>query len=141
MVIAGPARERRVKIREVFEQTMQLAPGEMVVQFVIDHSYPALPHQGIKKTSLDKIGYPIVTIAVIVKESRYLAAVSGLCAFPFRSPLIEADLNDQSLPLEIRVHNIMNHLPAPILSDIHGSAEYREFVFKNTLVKMIRELS
>jgi CO/xanthine dehydrogenase FAD-binding subunit len=140
VVITGPGGERRVKIQEVFDQIMQLASGEMVVQFIIDNNYLTLPYRGIKKTSLDKIGYPLVTVAVIVKGSRYLTAVSGLCAFPFRSPLIEADLNDRSLPLETRVHNIINHLPAPILSDIHGSAEYREFVFKNTLLKMIREL-
>jgi CO/xanthine dehydrogenase FAD-binding subunit len=140
VTIAGPGGARRAGIGEVFNQTLQLSPGELAVQFITDNSYTALPHRGIKKTSLDKIGYPLVTIAVLKKADHYRVAVSGLCAFPFRSAPVEEVLNDRNLPLETRVRNIPGFLPAPILSDIHGSPEYREFVFKNTLIKMLREL-
>lgn len=139
--LAGPYGKRRVKIQDVFNQTMQLAPGEMVVQLLTETNYINLPHRGIKKTSLDKIGYPVVTLAVLVKENRYRLAVSGLCAFPFRSTPVEEILNDPNLTLEARVTQIPGQLPGPILSDIHGSAPYREFVFKNTLLKTIRELA
>jgi CO/xanthine dehydrogenase FAD-binding subunit len=141
MVIASPGGERRVNIQDVFQQTMQLNPGELLVQVVTGKEYLSLPHDGVKKTRIDKIDYPLVSIAALKKDGQVRVAVSGLCAFPFRSAMIEAEINNQDLNLKNRVNNTIHHLPAPILSDIHASAEYREFVFKNTLLKIIRELN
>lgn len=141
VIIAGPGGDRRMKIQDVFQQTMQLNPGELVIQIITDTEYLSLPHDEVKKTRNDKIDYPIVSIAVLKKDGRIRVAVSGLCAFPFRSISIEDEINNHSLDLKVRVDNTIRHLPASILSDIHASAEYREFVFKNTLLKIIQELS
>jgi CO/xanthine dehydrogenase FAD-binding subunit len=140
VLITGPGGERRIKIQEVFQQTMRLAPGELVVQVITDAEFLSLAHDQVKKTRLDKVDYPLVTIATLKKEGRIRVAISGLCAFPFRSILMEAEINNQELDLKARVNNAMRHLPAPVLSDIQGSAGYREFVFKNTLFRIVREL-
>ncbi|HBL37428.1 MAG TPA: xanthine dehydrogenase [Firmicutes bacterium] len=140
LVIMGPGGQRRVGIQEVFQETMHLNPGEFVVQVGIDPLYTSLPYQGIKKTRLDKIDYPLVSIAVLKKDGKIRLAVSGLCAFPFRSLPMEEELNKGDIPLAERIRHLSAHLPAPILSDPHGSAEYREFLFQNTLLKMVREL-
>lgn len=140
VLIASPGGERKEKIRDVFQQTMQLRPGELVVQVITGAEYLSLPHDEVKKTRLDKIDYPLVTIAALKKDRRIRVAVSGLCAFPFRSTRIEDEVNDPNFNLKDRVNNTMRHLPAPVLSDIQASAEYREFVFKNTLLKIVREL-
>lgn len=141
VIIAGPGGDRRMKIQDVFQQTIQLNPGELVIQIITGAEYLSLPHDEVKKTRNDKIDYPIVSIAALKKDGRIRVAVSGLCAFPFRSISIEDEINNHSLDLKVRVDNTIRHLPASILSDIHASAEYREFVFKNTLLKIIRELS
>lgn len=138
-VIAGPAGERRVPIRDLFQQTMQLNPGELLVQIITDREYLSLPHDEVKKTRIDKIDYPIVSIAMLKKDGWTRVALSGLCAFPFRSAVMEEAVNDYHLDPEVRAGNCLRNLPAPVLSDIQASAGYREFVFKNTLAKMIRE--
>ena len=140
VIIAGSGGGRKVQIQAVFQQSMQLRPGELLVQIVTGIEYLSLPHDAVKKTRIDKIDYPLVSIAALKKDGRIRVAVSGLCAFPFRSLAVEAEINNQSFDLKDRVGNSIRHVPAPILSDIHASAEYREFVFKNTLLKMIREL-
>jgi xanthine dehydrogenase molybdenum-binding subunit len=140
VIIAGPAGERKINIQEVFDQTMRLGPGELLIQVVTGNEYLSLPHNEVKKTRIDKIDYPVVSIAALKKDGRIRVAVSGLCAFPFRSQMIEEEINNQNLDLRERVANTIRHFPAPILSDIQASAEYREFVYKNTLFKMIREL-
>jgi CO/xanthine dehydrogenase FAD-binding subunit len=140
VVITGPGGERRVKIQDVFQQTMRLSPGELVVQVITGAEYLALPHDEVKKTRLDKVDYPLVSIAALKKDGRVRVAVSGLCAFPFRSTQIEDEVNNPKFDLKERVNNAMGHLPAEVLSDIQGSAEYREFVFKNTLLRIVREL-
>ncbi len=140
VVIAGPGGERRVGIQEVFQQTMQLSPGELVVQIITEQEYMFLPHRGIKKTRLDKVDYPLISIAVLKKAEQIRMAVSGLCGFPFRSFAMEQELNNRSLALEERVRRLTGHLPAPILSDLQGSAEFRKFVFQNTLLNIVRDL-
>ncbi|HEX3046382.1 MAG TPA: FAD binding domain-containing protein [Bacillota bacterium] len=141
VVIIGPGGERRAKILEVFQQTMQLNPGELLVQLITGQEHLALPHNAVKKTRLDKIDYPVVTIAALKKDGRIRVAISGLCAFPFRLLMIEDELNNQGLEMGDRVNNTIRQLPAPILSDIQASAEYREFVYKNTLLKIVRVLN
>lgn len=140
-VIAGPTGERRAAICELFQEIKGLAPGEMLVQVVTDVEYLKLPHIGVKKTRIDKIDYPLVTIAALKKEEQIRVAVSGLCAFPFRWKPLEDELNNPTLDLPERVKNTLHHLPAPILSDIHASAEYRGFVFTDTLFKVVQELN
>lgn len=139
IIIIGPGGERKVSIHDVFQQTMCLNPGELLVQVLTYKEYLSLPHDEVKKTRLDKIDYPLVSVAALKKDGLFRIAVSGLCAFPFRSTIIENEINNQKLDLKERVNNTIRHLPAPILTDIHASAEYREFVFKNTLLKIIRE--
>lgn len=139
--IAGPQGERRIPLRDVFQQTMQLNPGELLVRIITNQEYLTLPHYGIKKTRIDKVDYPLVSLAILIKETRIRLAVSGLCDFPFRSTPMEDVLNAPNPDLKERINNIMLHLPAPIRDDLHASAQYREFVFKNTLFKMILEIN
>ncbi len=140
-VITGPLGERKANIQNVFQETMRLSPGELLVQVITNTDYLSLPHDEVKKTRLDKIDYPLVSIAALKKDGRIRVAVSGLCAFPFRAAMVEDEINNRNLDLKERVNNTIHHLPAPILSDIQASAGYREFIYKNTLLKILRELN
>lgn len=140
MVIAGEGGQRRIPISEVFDRTLRLAPGELLVQVVVDSIYTGLPNIGMKQTRLDKIDYPILTIATLKKDGRVRVALSGLCEFPFRSCQMEDVLNDGAIPLEERINNALCHLPAAIMGDISGSPEYRKFVFESTLAHILTEL-
>lgn len=139
-VIAGPQGIRRAAIGQIFHETIRLQKGEFLVQLVTERSYTALPFYHVKKTKLEEIDYPLVTLAALKKDGRIRATFSGVCAFPFRSPQIEEDLNDKSLAPGARVRQAVGHLPAPLLNDVQGSAEYREFVLKNALLDALETL-
>ena len=140
VVIAGERGVRVVQINQAFNKTLQLEKGEFLVQLVTDISYSYLPYISIKKTKMGKVDYPLVSIDALKKDSQIRIAFSGVCPFPFRSSKIEEDINNRHASLELRVGNAVSHLPAPISNNIEGSAEYREFVLKNTLSDIVKVL-
>lgn len=138
--IAGPAGIRQAPIAQVFDRTLRLRRGEFLVQSVTDDRYTRLPHITIKKRKVAAIDYPIVTVAAIRLNSGIRVAFSGVCAFPFRSEAIEKRLNVRGAPLKERIDQVHTLLPAPVLSDIKASAEYRELILKLALEDSLRAL-
>ncbi|MED3563872.1 FAD binding domain-containing protein [Bacillus xiapuensis] len=138
--ISGSEGESLLPFAEVFQQELQLGQGQFLVQILIKKSYLDLPYISFKKTKSTKVGYPVVSIAALVKDRKLRAAFSGVCNFPFRSAEIEKVINDPSLSNEDRVLNAIKLLPSSIVHDIQASAEYREFVFKNALSDTIEAL-
>ncbi len=138
--IAGPGGLKQVPIHEVFHGTLQLEKGEFLIQLTTESSYIRMPYVTFKKRKVAAIDYPLVTIAAIQTHSGIRAAFSGVCAFPFRSPVIEEILNRRLTPLELRIEEAIAYLPAPILDDIKGSAAYRGFVLKSTLLQTMLTL-
>lgn len=138
--IAGPAGWKQASIHQVFNGQLRLEKGEFLVQSITDSSYIRMPYAAVKKRKVSDIGYPLVTIAAIRTNSTIRAAFSGVCAFPFRSSMMENVLNRREIPLKLRIGQAAAHLPAPILDDINGSAAYREWVLKTTLTDMVRSL-
>ncbi|KAB2333243.1 xanthine dehydrogenase [Cytobacillus depressus] len=127
-------------IAEVFNQTLNLKHGQFLMQVLVDREYTELPYISLKKTKMSKVGYPIVSLAAFAKDKKICAAFSGVCEYPFRSEQIEEILNDFSIPLKDRIMEAIKLLPSPIVNDIWASAEYREFVFQNTIQEMLYEL-
>lgn len=117
-----------------------LDKGQFLVQIIVDTSYLELPSISLKRTKFSKVGYPIVSLAALVKDHKIRVALSGVCDFPFRSAKIETILNDTSFKVEERIEQALAHLPSPIVHDIQGSAAYREFVLKNILFDMMKGL-
>lgn len=140
MVIVGESGQRRIPISEAFDRTLRLASGDLLVQVVVDGIYTGLPNVGMKQTRIDKIDYPILTIAALKKDGKVRVALSGLCEFPFRSYEMEDALNDRAIPPETRIDNAMCHIPAAIMGDISGSPKYRKLVLESTLVHTLTEL-
>lgn len=132
VTIAGANGLNTLPIMEAFRERLQLAAGEFLVRVATDTAYLKLPHRGVKKTRMDRIGYPLVSVAALKLKSRLQLAISGVCAFPFRSLELENELNSNA-PCETRIAKAVKLLPAPVLDDVEGSAGYREFVLENTL--------
>ncbi|PKM45482.1 MAG: xanthine dehydrogenase [Firmicutes bacterium HGW-Firmicutes-8] len=140
VVVAGVNGQNQVPIYEAFNEKLRLNKGEFIVQVITDKVYTTLPHVHIKKTKIEKIDYPLITVAAVKKDDRIRIAFSGLCAFPFRSLKVEDCLNDKNSEWEIRVNNVISNLPAPVLSDISGTDKYREFVLRGTLLNTLTRL-
>jgi CO/xanthine dehydrogenase FAD-binding subunit len=140
VVIAGPGGMKQAPILRLFNRILTLQRGEFLVQSVTDQSYVGMPYLTIKKRKGSAIDYPLVTVAAIRADTEIRIAFSGVCAFPFRSEAVEAILNNRGTPLQERIDQAVGSLPAPILSDMKGSAPYRKLVLKNTLEEIMKEL-
>lgn len=133
VVMVGTKGIRILPINQVFNEKLQLEKGEFLLQVKIHKSYAKSPYFAVKKIKQGVDGYPLVSMVALKKDNQVRVALSGVCAFPFRSQIMEANLNNKNISLEQRINEAINHLPAPIISNVQGSAEYKKFVLKNTL--------
>jgi CO/xanthine dehydrogenase FAD-binding subunit len=136
--IAG--KDTPVALDQVFHQEITLEPNAFLAQITVDRTYLKLPFSTMKRTRFSKVGYPVATVAALMKDEEIRIAFSGVCDFPFRSPAIEALINDTSLSIEKRIEEAITHLPAPLVHDMHASAEYRRFVLKNLMTETLHAL-
>ncbi|WP_026694015.1 FAD binding domain-containing protein [Peribacillus kribbensis] len=136
-VIGGPQGVKILPAHEAFQQTMQLGRGEFLIQTLTRKDFLGMPYMSVKIRQQWETGYPLVTIAALKAKGEIRAAFSGLCSFPFRSKRMEDELNRKDGTLDVRMDRALRHIPAPVLNDIEGSAEYRLFVLKNTLTDIL----
>lgn len=140
LIIAGENGIKSTPITQVFNEELKLNHGEFLMQVVVDKSNIDLPYINIKKTKQEKVDYPLVT-AALTKRDRWIgAAFSGLCSYPFMLSSAEVELNSELAPLDAIVDNVFGYMPAPILDDMLGSSEYREFIARNVLSEALAKL-
>lgn len=140
VIIAGKNGLKTVSIHDVFQKQMNLQADEFVVQVVIGKPFAEMPYITEKKTKIDRIDYPLITMAALKKEEAIRISFSGLCEYPFRSPELEEVVNDRNLNPEERASRSLNQIPGPVMDDINGSSEYRKFVLQNLIADAIRTL-
>ncbi len=147
LIIEGKSGQRKAPIGKVFQESLRLKEGELLVQVQIGRECCEAPFISLKKTSdgnvsypQDKIGYPVVSAAGLKFGGKIRAAFSGLCVFPFRSAAIEDVLNREGLSRDEKLSLAVENLPAEIHDDINGSAGYREFVLKNMIAEILERL-
>ncbi|WP_096435119.1 FAD binding domain-containing protein [Alteribacter populi] len=140
VVIAGNTGLKQLPVNEIFNQNLQLERGEFLVQVITELREIEWPFISVKKRRQWDVGYPLITTAAIKKKGQIKLAFSGLCSFPFRNKQMEESINNQHLSKEARIDDAIQHIPAPVLDDVHGSAGYRKFVLKNTLVDVLDAL-
>lgn len=140
LVIASPDGNKLLPVNQIFNERMQLGRGEFIVQAHVEKPCLDFPYIHVKRTKQDKINYPLVTICAMRANEGIRAAFSGICDFPFRSAEMEQQLNSVQLPLEQRIEKALTLLPAPIMNNLDGSAEYRRFLLQGLLNSIINEL-
>ncbi len=145
IVLQGKSGKRQVSIHQAFNRYLHLDKGEFLLQVIIDRELIKLPFASYKTTAngevgypQDRIGYPVVSAAGINKDRKLRVAVSGVCNYPVRPAEIENILNNTGIPRHERIDRSMEHLP--IISDMEGSAGYREFVLQNIISDMMERL-
>lgn len=139
-VIAGTNGLRNLPLSQIYNEGIVMEQGEILLQLITDKSYLGLPFESRKRTKNGGMDYPLASIAAMIKDNNVRAAFSGLCAYPFRSEILEDCLNDKSVPLDNRIDKAVASLPAPILNDLQGSAEFRIFILKNILRDVLIKL-
>jgi CO/xanthine dehydrogenase FAD-binding subunit len=136
LVIAGRQGIRTIPVMELFNQSLQLNKGEILLQFLTDRARLHDPYFTVKKRKLDRIDYPLLTLAALKTEGHIRVAISGLLPYPIRFQPIEEILNIEAYDRETKIEQVIGRLPGPVLNDWIGSSAYRLFVLKNTLEDM-----
>ncbi|MDP4110156.1 MAG: FAD binding domain-containing protein [Bacillota bacterium] len=114
-----------------------LRPGELIVKISLEKKFAQCPYFHIKKSKIEKIGYPLVTVCVLLYDNVMRTAVSGLCHFPLRLADVPLDPDTDEAVL---AENLVRNISAPIRNDASGSADYRTFILIKTVESIIREL-
>lgn len=140
LTIACRNKRTDVPIRSVFRERLRLQKGEFLVSVSVPKPLTEAPYVHIKKTSCEKIDYPLLSTAGLKAGGELRVAFSGLRHFPFRDPRVEAVLNDETLTFGERAEKITRDLSDEILDDLWGTAGYRAFVLKNTLEQVLSVL-
>ncbi|AJD32676.1 MULTISPECIES: FAD binding domain-containing protein [Clostridium] len=140
VLIASSSGIKQVLLKDIFDKRIQLSDGEFIVNVTVDDHFRLLPSLHVKRTKNDKIDYPLITIAALKDNNRINIAFSGVCKYPFRSFLIEDYLNNNSLPNNIRINNVINNIPDLVLSDLSGSADFRKFMLQKMLTEVLEKL-
>ncbi|GEO27604.1 xanthine dehydrogenase [Alicyclobacillus acidoterrestris] len=139
--IAGPNGAKEEPIHRIFRRTMQLKPGEFIVQIATDKIYRCAPFFHVKRRKMGEVGYPIVSAAAIRVHGNVRIALSGVCPFPFRSRTMEHWLNQKHIPVHQRVEEAIRIIPQEfILNDYEASREYRRFVLRTVLEETLHQL-
>lgn len=128
---------KRLPFQDIFDGRVRLNSGEWIVQVHIPLWALTARHAHIKKTTQEKIDYPLVNVTALWKNQALRVAFSGICSHPFRSLAIEAVLNDTSYTVNERIEKAAELLPEPPYHDVEGSGDYRLFVWKNTLRELL----
>jgi xanthine dehydrogenase molybdenum-binding subunit len=137
--IAGPKGIRLADINSAFNECLILEKGEFLIRILTDKKYTELPFEAVKRTRQERVDYPLVSVAAVKKDNQIRAAFSGVCAFSFRSKLIEEYLSNSVFD-ENQMSALESLLPGPILSNLQGSSDYRKYVLGNILSDIIEKM-
>ena len=85
VTVFGPDGTRSILFGNIFKGRISLAPGEFILNFHIPIWALSAKHAHIKKTTNEKIDYPLISICAIEKNNNLCVAFSGACCYPFRS--------------------------------------------------------
>ncbi len=141
ITLYGNVGKKKVPFQSVFAGRMKLKSEELVVQLHVPKWALQLQHFHVKRTTNEKIDYPLVSMAAIIVNNALRVAFSGVCFNPFRSIPMEAVLNNRTLTFSERAEQAVKLLPEPVLCDIKGSGAYRIFVLKNMLESLMEEFT
>jgi aerobic carbon-monoxide dehydrogenase medium subunit len=127
MEVAGPSGSRMIPAAGFFTDIMQTAlrPGEVLRAIRVRPTGPSVAYV---KTEQKASGFALCGVAAVVDRAanRVSVAVTGIAATPFRASQVERALEGGPLTVE-RISEAARTAAAgaQLLSDIHGSADYR----------------
>lgn len=134
-VIASLDGVKEVPLQTIFQKQLQLKNEEMLIAMKVSKKDTTLPFVAMKRRRIWDVGYPLITAAAVAYPKQFNIAFSGLCNFPF-----SITQSDASLSAKEKIKMIVDAIPKRPLHDVHGSAEYRQFVLENILEEVFETL-
>lgn len=137
IVIARKDDVTRLPLKDVFNKRIKLQKGDLICQIIIKKEYLKLPSIHVKRTKVEKIDYPLITMVALEKDKKIRTAFSGLGKYPFRSSKFEQLLNNDKNNKKDRINDAINSLDSLITDDLHGSSEYKKFILHTMLYEAL----
>lgn len=133
---------RYEQILDVYNRGYKLKGNELVIHFRIRSDCLHFPFFNKKVRQTGEFGYPLVAVSLIMDNNNNIrAAFSGICSNAFVSEKMNYFLNQSNLSITSRVDNAINNMDCNVKNDLQGSASYRLYVLKQTLIEGITKLS
>lgn len=129
--IAGENGVRREKFNSIFDKSLRIEKGELLVDVSIDKSFEGAGFCSIRKVNRGEVDYPILHLEML-KRKGLKAAFSGVLNFPFRSDAIDAVLND-NVDIDEMIEKIMHLIPGKIKQDQWATWHYRQMLLKKAI--------
>lgn len=129
---------KELPFNSIFDGKLNISKEDFLVQIKIKNEFLDIPYMHVKRTKMDKIDYPLITLVAHKYNNKIFASTAGLA----NNPLIISSklLNSQNIDISNCIDKILDEMDKLIISDIHGSKEFRKFVFKNMLLEMYEKL-
>lgn len=139
-VLASPDGIRREPLDRLFDKRLRLNKGELLLQLAVKRE--ELGYYGIsrRRERHGPVDYPLCHLVASKKKENIALAVSGLCAYPFRSEELEIIINDRSLGMQERAEKSIAALPGTIRSDEIASDDYRRALWIKDLNQLLGEM-
>lgn len=119
---------------QAFDGKLKLKKGEFIVSIMIEEDNLYLPYNHVKRTRMEKIDYPLITMAAVKYKKAAKAAITGYGNNPIL--LSERIINHKLYSTDQKIKKIINSVHNDCKGDLSGSREYREFVLENMLQEM-----
>ncbi|MGE5578975.1 MAG: FAD binding domain-containing protein [Bacillota bacterium] len=140
--VAGPSGRRSVPFVDIFvDGRLTLEEAEFLVSVSIPRDYTSAAWYHVKRTKMEEIGYPLLTLVALRSGDDARLAVSGMYPHPVRLTSLEQGLSRRSIRQADRVTEAVETLPGGVADDLEGSAEYRKAVFGKVLLDCLSKLS
>jgi CO/xanthine dehydrogenase FAD-binding subunit len=140
LLLAGPGGMRSEKLSALFDKRLKLDKGEFLLQLRVPEEKLNLSFWTKRREKHGPVDYPLFHLAAVKDKETLNLAVSGLCAFAFRSRELEQLLNDHDLERSSLARKAAEYLPGTIRDDDRGSAAYRRALFEQDLNLLVREM-
>ncbi len=133
--IFGEEGLKEYKLNEIFDKSLKINKGDIVVEFEIDKEFLNLDFYYERKTFYSKVDYPIISSLFVRFGEEIRIALTGCFNYPLRDKKIEEIYSDKSLSINEKIDKIQEYLYSQFKSDFRASKEYRIDLFKNIFNK------
>ncbi len=140
VVLSGRDGQRTEPLRNLFDKRLKLQRGEILVQLIVPGEELERKSWVRRREKHGPVDYPLCHLVGVQKKDHLAVAVSGLCAFPFRSDDLEKMINDSTLSPQSRADKSPDLLPGAIRSDEISSDDYRLALWQKDLTEMLEEM-
>lgn len=139
--VAGPKGQNETPFCKAFKEgRLCLKTGEFLLSVAVPRKIVQAPWFHTKRTKMEEIGYPLLTLVALKARGQIRLAVSGMYPHPVRLEALERELSRPGSPQEDRALSALGRLPPGIMSNLDGSADYRQFIFGTVLDDCLSKL-